>query len=276
MKIKRKKQINLFSKHMLLILITITMLLPIFWMVNISFKTADTVFDTGISSLTGVSIDGYLQVFEQIPFFTWASNSLFLAVVMTIGQVIIAFLAAYAFSRYDFSGRNVLFYFVLATMIIPPQATMIPIFITISKFDWVNTFTGVIVPQLASGYAIFLMRQFFLGIPKELSEAASIDGCGELGILWHIYVPAAIPALAALSIILFVHHWNDYYLPLMILTDKAKLTLPIALSQFQNEGSMEWIPIMAVSTLSTIPVLILYFFTQKKFVEGMTSSGLKG
>ncbi|MEB3103706.1 carbohydrate ABC transporter permease [Ferviditalea candida] len=275
--IANRKNLRLITKHSFIIAVTFAALFPFIWMASISVKPANEVFEGALGFLPkSISWDGYLQVFEQTPFFTWAYNSLFIAIVQTIGQVVIAFFAAYAFSRFKFPGRDLLFYFVLATMIIPVQAVMIPTFLTINMFGWINTFAGVIVPYLASGYAIFLMRQFFLSIPHELASAAAIDGCGELRILWHIYLPASMSAVAALSIILFVNHWNEFYWPLLVLTDEQKLTLPIALVHFQNEGVMEWVPTMAVSTLSTIPVLILFLFTQKKFVEGFANSGLKG
>ncbi|MEW9670596.1 carbohydrate ABC transporter permease [Ammoniphilus sp. 3BR4] len=263
--------------HSILAGVTLAMLIPILWMISTSFKTVNEVFEGGLWFFpSSISLEGYAQVFEQTPFFTWTSNSLFVAVVQTAGQVVIAFFAAYAFAQFRFQGREVLFYFVLATMIIPEQAMMIPTFITINLFDWINTFSGVIVPHLASGYAIFLMRQFLLSVPRELADAAAVDGCGPLRTLWHVYVPAALPAVSALSIILFVNHWNEFYWPLMVLMDEQKLTLPIALVRFQNEGIMEWVPTMAVATMSTIPVLILYFIAQKKFVEGFSNSGLKG
>ncbi|CUH97243.1 hypothetical protein P22_3370 [Propionispora sp. 2/2-37] len=263
--------------HVVLISIIIAMLLPFLWMVSVSFKPANEVFQGGMWFFpTTVVWDGYRQVFEQTPFFTWMYNSMFIAAVSTCGQVLIAFFAAYAFTRFTFPGRDLLFYFVLATMIIPVQALMIPTFITVNLFGMINTLAGVIIPYLASGYAIFLLRQSFLGVPRELADAAAVDGCGELGILRHVYLPAAIPAITALSIILFVNHWNEYYWPLLVLTDEQKLTLPIALVRFQNEGFTEWVPTMAVATLSTIPVLILYLVSQKKFVEGFTNSGLKG
>ncbi|GAB7388470.1 carbohydrate ABC transporter permease [Bacillaceae bacterium] len=263
--------------HAFLLPFALVTLIPFLWMLSVSFKPADEVFSDGIWFFPkSISLAGFLQVFEQTPFLTWAFNSFLVASIQTAGQVVIAFFAAYAFACFRFPGRDILFYFVLATMMIPMQAILVPTYITVSLLDWINTFQGVIIPHLASGYAIFLMRQFFLGIPRELSEAAAIDGCGPLRTLWHVYVPAAIPAVAALSIILFVNHWNEYYWPLMVLTDKEKLTLPIALVHFQNEGIYEWVPTMAAATMSTIPVLILYLFTQKKFVEGFTHSGLKG
>ncbi|HFJ9404206.1 TPA: carbohydrate ABC transporter permease [Bacillus paranthracis] len=270
-------QVQKYFIHLILIVVTALTLLPFIWMISTSVKTPDQVFEGGLWFFpSSINLDGFKQVFEQATVLTWALNSTFIAVIQTISQVIIAFLAAYAFARFDFPGRNILFYFVLATMIIPQQALMIPTFITINMMDWIDTFKGVIIPHMASGYAIFLLRQFMMGIPKELAEAAAVDGCGHLRILRHIYLPASVPALTALSIILFVSHWNDFYWPLLVLSDENKLTLPVALVRFQNEGMIEMVPTMAVATLSTLPILILYFFSQKKFVEGFTNSGLKG
>lgn len=264
-------------KHILIILIIFGMLIPFFWMISTSFKDPKEIFDGGLWFFpTSFSLEHYERVIHDTLFLTWLKNSTFIAVILTLGQMVIAFFAAYAFSHFRFRGREMLFYFVLATMIIPEQAIMIPKFITINEFNWINTFAGVIVPSLASGYAIFLMRQRFLEIPKELSEAAAIDGCGPLRTLWHVYVPASIPFLSAIAVLLFVSHWNDYNWPLLVLMQEEKMTLPIAFSTFQHEGLVEWGPTMAIATLSVVPVLILYLLLQKKFVEGFTNSGLKG
>lgn len=274
---KEKVNCRLIAGHGLLIVFAVVALLPFVWMVSVSFKPVSEVFQGGLWFFPRtLTLDGYRQVFAQTPFFTWMTNSFFIAAVQTAGQTVIAFFAAYALTRRTFPGRDLMFYFVLATMIMPIQALMIPTFVTINLFNMIDTFAGVIVPHLASGYAIFLLRQSFLAVPKELADAAAVDGCGEIGILWHVYLPASAPAIAALAIILFVNHWNEYYWPLLVLTDEQKLTLPIALVHFRNEGFTEWVPTMAAATMATIPVLVLYLFTQKKFVEGFTNSGLKG
>ncbi|MBM7707096.1 multiple sugar transport system permease protein/sn-glycerol 3-phosphate transport system permease protein [Chryseomicrobium aureum] len=276
MEIKSNKY-RLYFKHILIISIIFIMLIPFLWMLSTSLKDPKDILGGGIWFFpTSFTLEHYIRAINETLFLTWLKNSTIIATILTIGQIIVAFLAAYAFSNFNFRGREILFYFVLATMIIPEQAIMIPQFITINNFDWVNTFTGVIVPNLASGYAIFLMRQRFLEIPKELSEAASIDGCGPLRTLWHIYVPASIPFLSAIGVLLFVSHWNDYNWPLLVLMQEEKMTLPIAFSSFQHEGLVEWGPTMAIATLSMIPVLIIYLVLQKKFVEGFTNSGLKG
>lgn len=256
---------------------TVAMLIPFFWMVGTSFKPANEAYGGGLWFLPKtLSLDGYAQVFQQTPFLQWMLNSVIVSVVLTIGQAAIALLAAFVFVRYSFFGRNALFYFVLATMIIPPQVMMIPTFLMVNALGWMDTLTAIIVPQLASGYAIFLMRQFLLRVPRELADAAEVDGCKAVRILWHVYVPAAVPGLIALCVILFVGHWNDYYWPLVVLMSDEHFTLPIALVKFQHDGLIDLVPTMAVSTLSSLPVLIIYFFSQRRFLESFTHTGLNG
>jgi ABC-type glycerol-3-phosphate transport system permease component len=267
------------NKVTLLILLgfcSFIVLLPIIWMIIFSF--GETSKNSGLLSLIpqNISLKGYIQVFKTTPFLRWLQNSLFVAVVQTFLQVFIGFFAAYAFTRLKFPGRTILFYFVLATMVIPTQALMIPTFVTINFFNMINTFAGVIVPYIASGYAIFLLRQYFMGVPQALVDAARVDGCGELRTMWHIYFPVSLPSIGALAIILFVSHWNEYYWPLLVLTDEKIMTLPIALVRFRNEGIIEWMPTLAASTMATLPVILLFILTQKSFVEGFTSSGIKG
>lgn len=257
-------------------LLALAVTLPILWMVV--FSLGNPVAGRGWTAFwpQSLSLDGYIQVFQKSPYLVWMGNSLFIATVQTALQVVIGFLAAYAFVRFPFPGRSALFYFVLATMVIPAQALMIPTFVTINFFQMINTWAGVIVPFLASGYAIFMLRQFFLAVPAALVESARVDGCDEAGILWHIYLPVSLPSVAALAIILFVGHWNEYYWPLLVLTDELTMTLPIALVRFRNEGIIEWMPTLAAATMATLPVVGLYLVTQKSFVEGFAASAVKG
>lgn len=264
-------------KNIFLIGITLLVILPILWMISTSLNAATGDINIASSLFPNkLSLDGYKQVFSQTPFLNWAVNSLFVSLIQTLGQLFVALFAAYAFSRFNFPGKNALFFFVLATMIIPVQALMIPTFVTINTFKWINTYQGVIVPFLASGYAIFLLRQFFLKVPRELIDAALVDGCGEFGVLCYVFLPISIPGITALSIILFVNHWNEYYWPLLVLMEESKMTLPIALVKFRNEGMIEWVPTMAAATLTMLPVLLLYTVTQKSFIEGFSNSGIKG
>ncbi len=245
-------------------------------MLSISLSSFSSVFER-IAFLFPVqfSLEGYVQVFEQTPFFTWLRNSLIVSVLLTFGQLILGVMTAYAFARYQFFGREVVFFFVLCTMMIPPQAIMLPAYLVINFFDWINTYKGVIIPHLANGYAIFVLRQFFLQIPKELEESAQIDGCNDFQTLYHIYLRPSINVLIGVAVIQFVNNWNDYYWPLLVLMDQQKMTLPVAIVQFRNEAFVEWVPTMAAATMSILPVVIIYMFAQRYFTEGFLRSGIK-
>jgi multiple sugar transport system permease protein/sn-glycerol 3-phosphate transport system permease protein len=263
-------------KHMLLAGIALVCLIPLLWMIATSIKSPQEVFAGQLFWSGKVDMNGYIRALTQIPLLQWAWNSTFIAFWQTGGQLIVGVLAAFAFAHYRFRGRDALFFFVLMTMMIPPQVTMIPTYILINDFNWLNTFAGVVTPHLASGYAIFLLRQSFLTIPRELAEAAVIDGCSAFGTLWHVYLRLSGSVISALAVILFVGSWNDFQWPLLILSDKSMQTLPVAFVQFREEQSLEWVPTMAVATLSMVPILLLYIIAQRNFIEGFANSGLKG
>lgn len=259
-----------------LAVITLVILLPIFWMIFFSLGNRGDAEGLRAFLPASFGLEGYIQVFKSTPYFIWLLNSVIIAVTQTGLQLIIGFFAAYAFVRFRFPGRTILFYFVLATMVIPAQALMIPMFVTINFFHLINTWAGVVVPFLASGYAIFLLRQMFREVPSSLVDSALVDGCGEWGILAHVYLPVSLPSIGALSIILFVGHWNEYYWPLLVLVDELSMTLPIALIRFRNEGLIEWMPTLAAATMASLPVVILYLATQRSFIDGFSAGGIKG
>lgn len=262
--------------HALLMLIAGITLLPLLWMAVTSFKPSSGVFTGPMFWSDAFNLDGYRQVFREVPLLLWAGNSLIIAVAQTLGQLIVGVLAAYAFARLRFRGRDALFFFVLLTMMMPTQVTMVPTYLIVKQLHWLDSFAGVVIPHLASGYAIFLLRQSFLTVPEDLGDAAVIDGCSPVRTLWHVYLRLSAPILSALAIILFVGIWNDYQWPLLVLTEKALQPLPVALSQFRQEQSLDYVPTMAVATLSMLPVLILFLIAQRHFVEGFAHSGLKG
>lgn len=264
------------TKHFILITVAVISLIPIFWMLATSFKAPEEVFSGPLFWANQFNLDGYLRVFREIPFTHWAWNSTVTAGLQTLGQLIIGVAAAFAFAHYRFPGRDAIFFFVLMTMMIPHQVTMVPTYMIVNELNWLNTFTGVIVPNLASGYAIFLLRQAFMTVPRELGEAAVIDGCSPFGTMWHVYLRLSGPVISALAVILIVGNWNDYHWPLLVLSEKSMQTLPVAFVQFREEESLEWVPTMAVATLSMLPILLLYLAAQKYFVEGFMNSGLKG
>lgn len=251
-------------------------LVPLLWMLATSLKTPKDVFSGYMFWPTTFSLNGYIRVFTEVPFMQWVSNSTVISLFLTLGQLTLGVLAAYAFAHFKFRGRDTLFFLVLMTMMIPPQVTMVPMYMIVNELGWLNSFTGVIVPHVASGYAIFLLRQSFMTIPRDLGDAAAIDGCSALGALWHVYLRLSTAVISALGMILLVGNWNEYYWPLLVLTDKLKQTLPIAFVQFREEESLEFVPTMAVATLSIVPILFIYVIAQRNFVEGFANSGLKG
>ncbi|MFD1773866.1 carbohydrate ABC transporter permease [Paenibacillus rhizophilus] len=264
------------GKHLLLVAIALVTLIPILWMLVTSVKAPQEVFSGHLFWAAHFNLDGYLRVFRDIPFALWAWNSSFIAALQTLGQLVVGLAAAFAFAHYRFPGRDALFFFVLMTMMIPPQVTMVPVYMIVNEMHLLNTFGGVIVPHLASGYAIFLLRQTFMTIPRELGDAAVIDGCTAFGTMWHVYLRLSGTVMSALAVILFVGNWNDYHWPLLVLAEKSMQTLPVAFVQFREEESLEWVPTMAVATLSMLPILALYLAAQKQFIEGFMNSGLKG
>ena len=221
------------------------------------------------------TLQGYRDVFRQIPFARILGNTVFLAFTSTALQLSTAFITAYALTHWDYPGKDFIFGFVIIVMIVPSVALYIPNYITVSDLGMVKKFSGVIVPGVANAYGMFLMRQFFRKVPKSLIEACRIDGGGELRILWHIYLPMCLPAVLALFIILFVGNWNDYQWSYLILQDKALMTLPLAIVQFRNEGFIEWMPTAAACLLTIIPVLLLYLVMQRQIVDTFASSATK-
>ena len=255
-----------------------TVVLPFAWMVLLSLKpTAELFAPEAWFKLGNLSVDGYREVFRRAPFLTWTANSVLVSVLLTTGQVVTSFLAAYAFARFQFPGRELAFYGVLVTMMVPPQTLMVQSYDLLHQLGWINTVVGLVVPHLAWGFGIFMLRQFFLGVPRELGDAAALDGCGHLRTLWHVFLPLSRSALVALAVIAFVAAWNDYYWPLIVVSRDEMRTLPIGIPRFRGaEADVQWQATMAAATLATLPVLALYAFAQRHFLEGISHTGLKG
>jgi multiple sugar transport system permease protein len=208
-------------------------------------------------------------------FFAFYINSLLVAVVVTFGQVFTSSLAAYAFARLQFPGRDKVFLGYLATLMIPVVVTMIPVFILLRQLGWIDSYKALIFPAMFSAYGTFLLRQFFLTIPTDLEDAARIDGCGAFGIYWNVILPLSKPALATLTTFVFLGSWNNYMWPLIVINSTSKKTLPIALQSFQGLYTTEWTLLMAASLLVLLPVLIVFIFNQRFFVRGIVLTGLK-
>jgi len=228
-------------------------------------------------SRLGFATYNYTRGLKFIPFCKHLTNTLIISAFAVIGTVLSCSLVAYGLSKVAWRGRNILFMIMLSTMMMPYQVIMIPIFGIFVRLGWVNTFLPLIVPAfLGNAFFIFLLRQFFLTIPKDLSEAAKLDGCSEFGIYRKVIMPLSKPALFTVALFTFMNSWNDFTGPLIYLVDESKYTLSLGLSMFVSQYGNEYGMLMAVSTIVTLPIIVLFFFTQRTFVQGITMSGIKG
>lgn len=263
--------------YTILVLYAITTLIPFVWAVSSSFKTLEEIVQGTINFWPkDFTFDNYKQIFIQQEYFPrWLFNSLFIAVVGTILNLLFNSMAGYALARLSFPGKKSLFIIILAVLMIPAQVTMIPNFLILKTLGWLNTYQGMIVPSMINATFIFMMRQFFLNFPKELEEAASLDGLTRLGTFFRIVLPLAKPALAAQAIFVFMGFWNDFMRPLIVMSDVEMFTLPLGLNTFKGQFISYWNYIMAASMVFTMPVLILYAFFNRYFVKGITFTGEK-
>ena len=233
--------------------------------------------DVEIEQQYGFHWQNYSRAFEMMEFWLNLRNTLFICVSVVIGTVISCSLVAYSFARIEWPGRDMVFLVVLATMMLPYEVTLVPLFVLFKHLGWTGTFKPLIIPAfLGTPFYIFLLRQFFMGIPKDLSAAARIDGCTELGTFMHVILPLSKPALATTALFMFLFQWADFLNPLIYLQDDRQYTLAIALQQFQSQHESAWGPLMAMSTVITLPIIALFFLTQRTFIQGITMTGLKG
>lgn len=261
-----------------LIVTAISMIYPFFAMLNLSLVPNGEIFNQGGKLFyTPLTLDNYVNVFEKIPLWKYFINSLFVAVVTTVGQVLFSALAGYAFARLKFKGRDILFLIILITMLVPPQVNIIPLFFLMRQFHWINTYQALILPGLFGGFGIFLMRQYFLGLPKDLEESAEIDGCNIFGTFFRILLPLAMPAVATLAIFTFVTSWNSFMWPLIVTNTEGMRTLPVGLAIFK--GSFReltlWGDLLACSVICTIPVVGVFILGKKYFINDILQGSLK-
>jgi multiple sugar transport system permease protein len=256
----------------------VTMIFPLAWMVATSLKPAgaDPLDLAALWPESGLRFENYAQAWRESNLMRAFLNSYFVTMAITLGQVSTSSLAAYAFARMRFAGRDQIFIGYLATMMIPAAVTMIPTFILLRHLGWIDTYTALIIPSMFSAYGTFMLRQFFLGIPSSLEEAAILDGCSRLGLYWHIMLPLSRPALAALGIITFIGSWRNFMWPLIVTHSEALFTLPVALAAFQDMYDIQWPLLMAGSVIMTIPMLVAFLIGQKFFASGITIGAIKG
>lgn len=266
-------------KHFLAIIIAVIMFFPFFWMISTSFKSSPEAiaFPPTIIPKNPVGLTNYIRVLSDVPFFLFYENSIIVAVAVTSACLLTSSLAGYIFAKFNFPGRDVLFIFILATMMIPFFVILIPIFIMVRSLGLVNTLWALIVPGLVSAFGIFLMRQYMVSIPGELIDVARIDGCSEFGIYSRIILPLSKPALSALGIFIFTLNWDSFLWPLIVIENINKRTVPLGLALFtQQFGTPSYNLILAASVMAVLPVMMVFLFFQKNFIQGITLTGIKG
>lgn len=262
--------------HIIIYAFALLVISPFLWMILTSFKDMSEIYVYPPKWLPEkFNFDNYVKAFTAAPFGRYYFNSLVVAFAVTMGQLITCSMAAFAFARLRFKGRDILFYIFLGTMMIPYNVTMIPSFMVLYWLGWIDSYYALIVPGLASAFGTFLLRQFFITIPRELEEAAYIDGASRFQVLRRIIVPLAKPALATLAIFTFMGVFNDFIWALIVINSEQMQTVQLGLAIFRDRYLTEWDLLMAGSVTAVLPILIVFFFAQKYFIKGITLSGLK-
>lgn len=264
-------------RNFFLVLLVVITLYPFIWMILTSFKFEGDIVKFPPTLWAGrYTWAAYSGIWERIPFLLFYKNSLIFAGGVTAISLLFDSMAGYAFARLHFKGRNLLFILVLSTLMIPFQVTMIPLFVEVFKLKLLNTYWGLILPRATNAFGIFMMRQFFITLPKDLEEAARVDGCTEFMIYRKIMMPLCIPALASLGVFHFMFNWNDLLYPLLLTNSVEMRPLPAGLALFMGQHVIEYAVLMAGSCLALAPLIIAYLFSQKYFTKGIAMTGIKG
>jgi multiple sugar transport system permease protein len=272
------RRLPLLALYLVLLAVMALIAGPFLWMISNAFKDQTTIFANPPAWLPSQPIlDNYVAAWTQVPFGLFLLNSLKVAGLITIGQLITCSMAAYAFARLRFPGREVVFGIYLSSLMVPSQVTIIPLYILMSNLGLVDTHAALILPALASAFGTFLLRQFFLTIPRELEEAAIIDGAGLMRVFLTIILPLSRPALATLAIFTFTYFWNDFFTPLIFLDSQQNLTLPVGLVVLQGQYAVTSPAVMFAGVcMAILPVLIVFLIGQRYIIAGITLTGLKG
>lgn len=270
--------VRLLASHFALLAVGLFFALPFYWLVSTALKS-----DAEVFKMPPVWVphpprwENYGKALTYIPFAQYTWNTLKICSLNVIGTLISCSLVAYSLAKIRWPGRDFVFFVLLATLILPAQVTLIPTFTIFKTLGWIGTILPLVAPSFfGSAFSIFLLRQFFMTIPNELSDAARIDGCSEFGIYRLVILPLARPALATVALFTFIGAWNDFLGPLIYLTDERSFTLSLGLQWFVNQHGAEWSMLMAASTVMTLPIIVLFFLTQKTFIQGVTLTGIKG
>lgn len=262
--------------HVILIVGSITTMMPFILMLSTSLKApAEVMTPTPVFLPQAWRWENYLDAFSQIPFLRFYWNTLFVTVSRVAGQLLFASMAAFAFARLRFPGRDILFLAIIAVMMVPSQVTLVPNYIILKNLGWIDTYTGLIVPSLFTAFGTFLLRQFFMTIPKDLEDAAKVDGCNPLQFYYKIALRLAGPSLGALGLLVTLWSWNEFLWPLIITSSTNMQMLSVGMAYFQGQYITNYTVMMAAATLASLPLFIIFFLTQKTLIEGITMSGLK-
>lgn len=275
----RKAQLTpaIVAVELFLVVFVIVLNLPFFWMLSASFKPKSEILSYPPRLFPSEpNLDGYRYVWQMVPLARYFYNSTVVAIAIGVSNILFGSLAAFAFSKIRFRGSKPMFFIFLGTMMIPMEVIVIPNYISLNFIGWLDTYRALIVPFAVSGFSIFLLRQFYMQIPRDLDDAAEIDGCGRLRYLFTIIYPLSQPALLTVGLYAFLASWNSFLWPLIVTNSDRMRVIQIGLKALQDSWMIEWNELTAASTVATVPILILFFFVQKRFLEGIAITGLKG
>lgn len=272
-----KKILQTWLCRIFLAFLAFIVLYPFVWMAVTSFKAEADIVAYPPRLFSGTfGFWSYTDIWERVPFFQYYKNTIIFALLVTCISLAFDTMAGYAFARMTFPGKNIMFLLVMGTMMIPFQVIMVPLFVEVFKLGLINTYAGLVLPRATNAFGIFMLRSFFISLPKGLEEAGRIDGAGEFQIFYKIMAPLCKPAIVSLFIFHFMYQWNDLLYPLLLTTDENMTTLPAGLATFMGTHVVEYGIIMAGACLSLIPILIAYLIAQKQFVQGIAMTGMKG
>lgn len=273
----KKYSVSLILQHVIVVLLAIFCLFPVVWVILSSFKPQSELFKIPMTFLPKEwTLENYIEALSRGSFVTYFSNTLFVAVVATVITVFINIMSGYALAKYIFPGRNLIFTIMIGTLMIPLQVIMIPIFLQLKRLGMLNTLWGIIIPPAATPTGIFLARQYMVNLPNSMIESARIDGAKEFFIFRTIIIPLSMPIIATISIFSFMWRWNDYLWPLIVITDNDKQTLQQALANFVGQLQINWSNLLAMTTISIIPVIVVFLMFQRYFMSGITTGAVKG
>ncbi|GHO83952.1 carbohydrate ABC transporter permease [Dictyobacter formicarum] len=273
----RRGKVAYWAAFALLVLLALIWLIPLAWAIDTAIKPESETTAVPVSWFAShFTLDAFVTTLATSNLPRWTFNSALTSIAVSVLTVILASLAAFGISRVRFQGRNLVFWIILAGIMVPGQILIVPLFTQMQVFNMVDTYWGIILPQIASPVAVFIFKQYFDGIPHELEEAAILDGASRLHVYWRIWMPLARPAIAAVAIFTFVTSWNNFIWPFIVITGNNMMTLPVGLATVQTSFGIRYAQIMATAVIGSIPVLIVFLFFQKQIVEGIAGTGLKG